>query len=194
MFISEGYRAARVQDVANRAGVRLSAINYHFGGKSGLYRAVLQYHAAQAVSRTPFPEPNPAHPREAFEDAVRTMVRRFINPEGDSQLAALMIRELVNPTEALGMMVESFSRPQMALLQPLVASVLGPRAGEEQIARAILSLLGQCLAYVTARPLISQVLPAVIAGDDVVERITRHITTFTWGGLMALRTEQEHIA
>jgi len=191
IFIEEGFRAARVQDVAKQAGVRLSAINYHFGGKSGLYRAVLQHHANQIVSRAPLPPPDTANPRKSFEVAVRTLVRRFIDPDGDSQLAALMIRELVNPTEALTMMIDHFSRPQIQLMHALIAGVLGPRASDEQIARAILSLFGQCLAYVTARPLITQVMPAVLAGEEIVERITQHVTTFSWGGLMALRDELE---
>ena len=88
-------------------------------------------------------------------------------------------------------MIERFSRPQLAQLQPLIANVLGPRASEEQVGRAVLSLLGQCLAYVTARPLIAQTMPGLLAGDDVVERVSRHIIRLTWGGLMALREEQE---
>lgn len=192
VFIEQGYRAARVQDLAQRAGVRLSAINYHFGGKSGLYRAVLAHHAGQTIERTPLPPPDPADPRAAFERAVRMLVQRFIQPQGESRIAALLVREMVNPTEALPMMIESFTRPQFRLLLPIIAGALGPRANEEQAARALLSVLGQCLAYVTARPLISQVMPMALAGEDLIERIAQHIITFSWGGLMALRDELEH--
>lgn len=191
VFIDEGFRAARVQDIAQRAGVRLSAINYHFGGKDGLYRTVLRHHADLAIGRTPLPAPDPAHPREAFEAAVRTLVRRFLDPEGESRIAALMVREMVNPTDALTMMIEHFTRPQAMLLRPLITAVLGAQASDEQIGRVMLSVLGQCMAYVTARPLITQVMPAVLAGEDLVERVVRHITTFSWGGLMALREELE---
>jgi AcrR family transcriptional regulator len=38
-----GYQAARVQNITRSAGLGLSAINYHFGGKEGLYRAVLSH-------------------------------------------------------------------------------------------------------------------------------------------------------
>lgn len=191
LFIEEGFRAARVQDIAQRAGVRLSAINYHFGGKDGLYRAVLQHHAELAISRTPLPTPDPAHPREAFEMAVHALVKRFLDPAGGSRIAALMLRELVNPTDALGMMIERFSRPQLAMFRPIVTAVLGPRASEELVARAMFSVLSQCMGYISARPLVAQVMPVLIDGDDWVERIAAHIAHFSWGGLMALRDALE---
>ncbi|OLT29579.1 translation initiation factor IF-2 [Actinomadura sp. CNU-125] len=37
-FAAKGYAGARVQDIADRAGVNKQLISYHFGGKEGLYR------------------------------------------------------------------------------------------------------------------------------------------------------------
>jgi len=39
-FAAKGYAGARVQDIADRAGVNKQLINYYFGGKEGLYRAL----------------------------------------------------------------------------------------------------------------------------------------------------------
>ncbi|WP_344278988.1 TetR/AcrR family transcriptional regulator [Actinomadura napierensis] len=36
-FAAKGYAGARVQDIADRAGVNKQLINYYFGGKHGLY-------------------------------------------------------------------------------------------------------------------------------------------------------------
>ncbi|MFD0537456.1 TetR/AcrR family transcriptional regulator [Actinomadura luteofluorescens] len=36
-FSAKGYAGARVQDIADRAGVNKQLINYYFGGKQGLY-------------------------------------------------------------------------------------------------------------------------------------------------------------
>jgi AcrR family transcriptional regulator len=41
-FSAKGYAGARVQDIADRAGVNKQLINYYFGGKEGLYRAIDQ--------------------------------------------------------------------------------------------------------------------------------------------------------
>ncbi|WP_412540248.1 TetR family transcriptional regulator [Longispora sp. K20-0274] len=40
VFAAKGYAGARVQDIADRAGVNKRLINYYFGGKEGLYRAL----------------------------------------------------------------------------------------------------------------------------------------------------------
>ncbi|MDL4775707.1 TetR/AcrR family transcriptional regulator [Actinomadura xylanilytica] len=37
VFSAKGYAGARVQDIADRAGVNKQLINYYFGGKEGLY-------------------------------------------------------------------------------------------------------------------------------------------------------------
>lgn len=39
-FAAKGYAGARVQDIADRAGVNKQLISYHFGGKEGLYREI----------------------------------------------------------------------------------------------------------------------------------------------------------
>ncbi|QKG25410.1 TetR/AcrR family transcriptional regulator [Actinomadura verrucosospora] len=39
-FAAKGYAGARVQDIADRAGVNKQLINYYFGGKEGLYREI----------------------------------------------------------------------------------------------------------------------------------------------------------
>ncbi|WP_243717128.1 TetR/AcrR family transcriptional regulator [Actinomadura darangshiensis] len=39
-FSAKGYAGARVQDIADRAGVNKQLINYYFGGKEGLYHAI----------------------------------------------------------------------------------------------------------------------------------------------------------
>lgn len=41
-FSAKGYAGARVQDIADRAGVNKQLINYYFGGKEGLHAALLQ--------------------------------------------------------------------------------------------------------------------------------------------------------
>mgnify|MGYP003591515810 CR=1 FL=1 len=191
VFIDEGFRAARVQTIAECAGTRLSAINYHFGGKEGLYRAVLQHHAELAIRHTPLPSPGADNPREALAEAIRMIVRRFLDPATKSSIGQLMLRELMNPTAALQAMIARFSLPQSQLFRPLVKAVLGAKASDEMIDRAMISIFSQCMGYVTARPLIEQISPSSLAGEDMVERVTAHIATFSWGGLMALRASLE---
>lgn len=53
-FADKGYAGARVQDIADRAGINKQLINYYFGGKAGLYRELLRrWHEREAVLDDP---------------------------------------------------------------------------------------------------------------------------------------------
>lgn len=42
VFMAHGYDGASMRQITSEAGANLAAVNYHFGGKEGLFQAVLQ--------------------------------------------------------------------------------------------------------------------------------------------------------
>ncbi|MFC0600388.1 TetR family transcriptional regulator [Streptomyces palmae] len=53
-FAAKGFAGARVQDIADRAGLNKQLINYYFGGKEGLYQALnLQWLEKEAEFNDP---------------------------------------------------------------------------------------------------------------------------------------------
>lgn len=192
VFLEDGFRAARVQDIAQRAGHRLSAINYHFGGKEGLYLAVLQHHADLAVSARPLTPPDDTLPlRQRFDFAIHAVVSRVLGTAAASQIGPLLLRELVNPTDALEVLFEHFTRPQAMRLRTLLEEILGPKVPEVALGRAMISVFGQCVAYVTARPMILRLMPGLYQTDDFIARTAAHVAAFSWAGLQALRAQWE---
>lgn len=51
VLAADGYSGTSTRAVAERAGVQLSLVHYHFGGKRGLLAAVLEYENEQLVER-----------------------------------------------------------------------------------------------------------------------------------------------
>lgn len=187
VFLRDGFKAARVKDIAEAAGVRLSAINYHFGGKEGLYLAVMQHHAQLALRHSPVPQLPADLPLEArFHAFVRALVMRMLDPASPSRLPSLMVREAANPTPALDVMFETFSKPQAAVLFGMLAEVFGPAATPDLLGRVGLSVISQSMVYVALRPLVSKVRPGFYERAGAVEELAEHIATFSWAGIQAL--------
>lgn len=190
VFIESGFRAARVQDIAAAAGVRLSAINYHFGSKEGLYFAVLQYHAERVIDTTPLTpsEPN-ASLEERFRFFVHALVMRVLDPESPSRIARLIVREASNPTTALNMMFERFIQPQYNVLNELILELFGADTPPDTIARTAIGIVGQVIVYAALQPLIAKFRPTFYGNADKLEELAQHVADFSWAGLQALAAQ-----
>ena len=78
LFPEKGFDGVSVEDLATRAGVNKALISYHFGGKRGLYVAVLESAFAEMAERLRTVEDEAPDAREglqrffrAFEDMTR---------------------------------------------------------------------------------------------------------------------------
>jgi AcrR family transcriptional regulator len=191
VFLEHGFRAARVQDIAARAAVRLSAINYHFGGKEGLYLAVLQQHAEAAIEKLPVTPPDASLPlSERFAWFVRALAYRMLDTESPSRIGQLLVREVISPTPALDVMFERFTKPQAQVLLGILREVLGESAAPECVLRAMLSVVGQCMMYRVGMPMIERLAPGFTAHEGWLDEVVAHIVEFSWAGLQAMGKAQ----
>lgn len=187
-FIEQGFRAARVQQIAARAGVRLSAINYYFGSKEGLYLAVLRYHGELAITQQPLLTDNALPLPDQFRFLIHSVLLRMLDEQQGCRIAQLVLREMANPTAALDDIYQRFQQPQLQQMFSLLQQIL-PQATRDTLLRCVLSLMSQCIMYVLARPLITRTSPHLLTDPGWLDEIENHIVRFSWAGLMALREE-----
>ena len=98
LFAEEGLEGARVDRLAHRAGVNKALINYHFRGKTGLYRAVLEeifQEAAEELDRRIGGEVAPKERLRAWASALGEIM------DEKPGFAALFLRELLSGGEHL---------------------------------------------------------------------------------------------
>src|SRR5215831_1689171 len=75
-FALSGYEGASIRTIVAEADVNQAAINYHFGSKEGLYRAVLE-----TALRALMSEDTPQKPEKLSREAqLRQFVRRQLRP------------------------------------------------------------------------------------------------------------------
>jgi len=93
IFAETGYEAATVRQITDKAQVNIAAVNYYFGDKFQLYRAVLE-----SVTQSTF-ELLKQNCREGpAEERLRNLVRCVLmisSSEAPSWVHLLMARELV---------------------------------------------------------------------------------------------------
>ena len=108
VFAENGFAAATIRMIAGRARVNVAAVNYHFGSKDGLYREVLRHVRALAYERYPttYGLNAEATPEERLHAYVRSFLLRTIGEESVPGFGVLTMREMVEPTSALDMIVD----------------------------------------------------------------------------------------
>lgn len=180
----DGFRAARVRDICAAAGANVAAVNYHFGDKLGLYRAVFA-HAFAIAGPSMAGLPAGGSPAERLTAWVRDFVRRILDDGKPAWIAKLMAREMSDPTEVLDELVEHGIRPHFAELQATVRALV-PGADPATVRRCALSVVAQCVFYHHSRPVIERLHPRWRLTPAEAERIAVHIARFSLAGLAAI--------
>src|SRR5580693_204500 len=132
VFADVGYRAATVREICERAGANISAVNYHFGDKEQLYRAVLQETYQTAIKKYPadYGLRANATAEERLRAFVHSLLLRIFSEGPSARHGKLMAREMMEPTGALDAVVREDIRPMSALLVSIVSELLGAGADD----------------------------------------------------------------
>jgi AcrR family transcriptional regulator len=150
IFAEDGYDGASIRSIVAKADVNQAAINYHFGSKEGLYRAVLQM-ALKALQEADGSPPLPGTEAER-NAALRAFVRRQLQPMlGRDELShylRIFNWETVRPTRAFRKFMAEEAGPYLASAAALVRRFLPAQASDEEAMVGALWLFGQCSIFV----------------------------------------------
>ena len=184
VFFELGFWRAGIREIASRAGVNVAAVSYHFGGKRELYLAVLAQLAAAGIQRYPLPTKRADQsPEERLEAAVRALLSRFMGSAPVALLPQFMVRELAEPSTALPDLIEHVLQPQLTQFESVVQEFIPADVAPEELRRCTLSIVGQCLFYLFARPALTQLSAVSYEDDAAVNALARHIVRFSAAGL-----------
>lgn len=185
VFSEHGYDGASVRLITQRAGANQAAITYHFAGKEGLYRAVLET-AADALERESFLDAE-ALDRLAPEDALRLYLRQFLSPlvkrDRVAQYLRLYAWESVRPSPVFKSFFEARPPRIFRLAEHVVRRFAPEGAAPEDIALRTLWLAQQPIFFARETELVSMAPFRLTLSGEGFERLVERLAQLSLSGL-----------
>ena len=169
VFGRDGFHAATTQAIAREAGANQALISYHFGGKEGLYAAVMdhiveaigarigpvavevdaQRHALDMVARAA----GTYSPADYFDLLCRVVDRivEILTAEESTAWAKIIVREQQEPSPGFEVLYARLHGRVLAQSALLVARVRGRQKPTASDRLTVVTILGQVLVFRVAR-------------------------------------------
>ncbi|QLA20237.1 DUF1956 domain-containing protein [Desulfolutivibrio sulfoxidireducens] len=186
LFGLHGFEATSTRVLAAEAGVNLAAIPYHFGGKEGLYRAVVerivtdkQASLGPTFERAVRIGADPSASRAEMLAAMRSLVRNFVSDMLDSEesqnISQIMLQEQIAPTTAFHIFYDGFFRQAFDAWGSLLSRLTGLAPDSLELKLRILSILGQMTIFRVGMTAILRLMERDTLTMEHIGRITEVI-------------------
>ncbi|MCB2100658.1 MAG: CerR family C-terminal domain-containing protein [Rhodobacterales bacterium] len=187
LFAADGFRGVSARRLTAAAEVNLAAVGYHFGGMRELYLAVVEdvvlatdVHIGPLVARlsaTLEGAPGRAALGAAATDLVATLIGMLLNDESRMRdRAALVLRELAQPTEAFDTLYRHRFAPLHGAVTRLVAAATGRDPADPACIIRAHAVLANMMMFGLARRVLLRRLERDAYGPDLTATIVREVT------------------
>jgi AcrR family transcriptional regulator len=158
LFAAQGYEGASTRQIAEGAGVNLPAIQYYFGNKAGLYRAIIEdiaaetdRHMASLAPRVRAALDAPDTPREELAALLCEMLETFVvlvtsGAQVESR-RLIFARAEIEDTPGLDILHENGMRQIFNPCLGLLSRLHGKPATDQEMTVRTLALIGQVVIF-----------------------------------------------
>ncbi|MGB5083455.1 MAG: CerR family C-terminal domain-containing protein [Methylocystis silviterrae] len=185
VFAEYGYDGGSVRLITQRAMANQAAVNYHFGGKDGLYREVLIV-ATRAVEENAFldaEELDSLSPEEALRRYLHQFLLPLVRRDRVSRYLRIFAWESVRPSEVFSAFVAHSPPRIFVLAERVVRRFLPGDASAETVTFAMLWLAQQPMFFVRDAERPAQPHFSLKFDKDGLERLVETIAALSLRGL-----------
>ncbi|WP_432737582.1 CerR family C-terminal domain-containing protein [Maridesulfovibrio sp. FT414] len=191
MFAMNGFNGVSMRNLAAEAEVNLATVGYHFGGKQGLYDAILREIIAfrdevmpgmDAVqAQLELYEAGKRSRQELVSWFFRGLMLGMLNNPASLWGVMLINRELAAPSESYRMLDEEFFDPSINAMNLLLKAVMPAETSFTEIMAVGTALVGIALKFVNPKAFTDRVgwdemTPGRI--EEVTEILCRRAAAF----------------
>ena len=182
IFGTYNLEGATTRQLAEHAGVNQAAIPYYFGGKEGLYFAVIEHlfstnfavigpvvTALQGELASKKPTRDEA--LALLKKLLNTMLERILARKASSTWARIIMREQMQPTQAFSLIYEKGIRRVHEAVAMLLAIILEKKPTDRRVILRSHMVVGQILIFLAGRETIRRRLNLTGYTDEELKEI-----------------------
>ena len=164
LFAKSGFSAVTVRDIVGRADTHLSALNYHFKSKEGLYReVVLEACTKASISPDYKQQLLRLDPSKALFILVQEYLNKFDNRETSNWQIVIIAREVREPSQVFAEVVQNYLKPETDFVAKILEKIVELPADAHQVRFAVLTMLGLLETFSLYGHLLDEIAPSLAA-------------------------------
>ena len=185
VFAAKGKDGARMQEIADEAGINKAMLHYYFRSKEKLYEAVFEYvfnrFAIQQIHST-------LEHAKTYKDTLRAFINGFIDAhQADRAIIKLMANENLAGGTTMGKIIsrkEHDKSPPSIFIRKTMEAIHRGEIRPVDPHHTLLTIISSCVFFFIWEPTIKEKIPP--AGKDwraFVEERKKHIFDMLYYGL-----------
>jgi AcrR family transcriptional regulator len=193
LFAERGFFGASIRDITDHAGVRLAAVNYHFGTKEELFRDVILrrarvLHAArlELLGKVPRSGTQAARTRAIVEAFVLPAIERAVRDGAFRNYFALIAQVSNSRLWALKLVADQFNAVALEFIGAL--GRVFPRAPRRSIYYSYQFLLASTLSALSDNLRLDSLTKGELSSRDF-SNLGTHLLTFATAGILTTCSE-----
>ncbi|MFN0316621.1 MAG: CerR family C-terminal domain-containing protein [Burkholderiales bacterium] len=179
IFSAKGYSAASTREICEAAQANLASIHYYFGGKEGLYRAVLTRPIDMMVEQFGrFDDPTLSF-GQAMRKFLGAFLAHYMSEAEEAMVMRLHLREMLEPSGVFRDIIEGTILPHHNALVELLARHCALKKPDTDLHQLAFALVAMAHDYCMSREFIKILAPDVLRRPNAAEKILDRLVGYS---------------
>lgn len=176
LFAERGFSGVTVREIVKKGKTHLSALNYHFGSKDKLYRAVLlEACKSGSITKTEQLFLASSPPEEALHLVIKEGLQEYRKGSGSKWRPLLLTRECWQPSRFFDEAATNHFKPEVDFISTLVAQLTDQDPDAPAVRFAVLSMIGLTETFSLYSHLTHAVAPTLEEELDDLDHLSHTI-------------------